>query len=190
MTSQMSKHLSHCEVIVMSDAKFDIYFSGELLPNQDPEEVRGRVGALFKVNGSALDKLFSGSPVRIKQQVDAETARRYQKAIQKAGAFAEMRLVRDTQAVEDSPQPAAEQAAPPTESETPAPVSGAPMGDDKWSLAPVGATVDDTPQPPELQVDTSELSATPANSGSLEDCVVEKPPVSIPDISRLQLEDD
>lgn len=177
----------------MADARFDIYFSGELLPNQDPDEVRARVGALFKVSGSALDRLFSGDPVRIKQQVEPETARRYQKAIQKAGAFAELRLVQDTPPVEDDPTPAVASAVssePDEGTDAPPPAGSAPIVDSDWSLAPAGATVDETPPPPELQVDTSELSANPANTGSLEDCVFEKPPVPIPDISKLQLEDD
>jgi len=178
----------------MSDARFDIYFCGELLPNQDLEAVRVRIGELFKVSGNALDRLFSGNPVRIKQQVDPETARRYQKAIQKAGAFAELKLVQDNPPDEDSPQSATEQASSPIQTESiadsPAPADRPLIADEEWSLAPVGATVDETPPHPELQVDTSELSATPANTGSLEDCVFEKPPVPIPDISELQLEDD
>ncbi len=177
----------------MAEVKFDIYFSGELLPNQDPDEVRARVGALFRVSGSALDRLFSGEPRRIKQQVDPETARRYQKAIQKAGAFAELRVVQEPADGDDAP--AGEQG-PAT-----GPVSAQPAGqtaaeqpangeEDTWALAPVGATVDETPVPPPLEVDTSALSATPPNSGSLEEFVVEKTPVPIPDISALKLKDD
>lgn len=173
----------------MPDARFDIYFSGELLPNQDMAAVRARIGDLFKVSGDALDRLFSGKPVRIKQQVEPEMARRYQKAIQKAGAFAELRLLQD---------PAANNVQPITNHQddgdetanVPPPISDTIVVEAAWSLAPVGTTVDDTQPPPALQVNISELSVLPAESGSLADCVVDKPPVAIPDISGLQLEDD
>lgn len=71
------------------------------------------------------------------------------------------------------------------EEETPVPlpdVAGIP-------LASTGELLDQTPPPPDAQIDTGELSAAPPNSGSLEDCAVEETPVAIPDISRLKVTD-
>jgi hypothetical protein len=50
--------------------------------------------------------------------------------------------------------------------------------------------LDETSPPPPADIDTSDLEALPPNSGSLEDCKVEKTPREIPDIGHLQLVDD
>ena len=56
-------------------------------------------------------------------------------------------------------------------------------------LDPPGADLDpDYEPPPPLQVDTEALSASPANTGSLEDCAQPETPARLPDISGLQLE--
>ena len=82
------------------------------------------------------------------------------------------------------------------------------------SMAEAGGILDETPPPPPLEIDTSELSATTAsledcqqqqeaveipdiselsatepNTGSLEDCYQAVDPVEIPDISNLELAD-
>jgi hypothetical protein len=56
-------------------------------------------------------------------------------------------------------------------------------------LAEPGATIDETPRPPAADIDTSRLSVLPPNTGSLEDCKVDKPPRPIPDISHLDFAD-
>lgn len=66
---------------------FDIYFLGEMLPGADPAAVRNGVAQLFKMQGSAVDRLFSGKPLRVKKGVDADTASRYRAAFREAGAL-------------------------------------------------------------------------------------------------------
>ncbi|MCB1723584.1 MAG: hypothetical protein KDJ39_07805 [Gammaproteobacteria bacterium] len=161
---------------------FDVYFVGELLPGADPAKARRDVAALFKIAEEAADRLFSGKAVRIKQNADADAAGRYRALFRDAGA-----LIRIVPA--GSPPPAAT----PGPDAPPAPAQAA-GGEARpasgISLAAPGATIDETPLPPPADIDTSALSALPANSGSLEDCHVEKVPYPIPDISHLKIVDN
>jgi len=171
---------------------FDIYFLGETLPDADPVEVRRGVAKLFKVQETAVESLFSGKPLRVKQGLDADTASRYRAAFREAGALIQILpsgapppASRPSQPVggEQVPAAGATQIADEPPAEPTAGISAA-------ELAEVGAIIDHTPPPPPAQIDTGSLEALPPNTGTLEDCRVEKPPTPIPDISHLKLVDD
>lgn len=177
----------------MSQERFDIFFSGELLPDQSPDTVREWLGQQFKLQGAALDQLFSGSPVRIKQNVDMDTAGRYRAAFRKAGALVDIRLVAPAApaAAEGGDEP--ELLPPNTGSlEEFAPeVTPADIPDiSHMDLGSPDQPIDATPPPPPADIDTGELSALPPNSGDLSDCVQDKPARPIPDISGITLSDD
>jgi hypothetical protein len=166
---------------------FDIYFLGEMLPDADPDAVKRQVAKLFKVSEDAVDRLFSGKPLRVKQNVDADTASRYRAAFRDAGALLEI-------VPNGAPAP---QRATPAPGTADAAVVGAdtptaptPAAADDMSLAEPGAIIDHAPAAPPAEIDTSALSALPPNSGSLEDCKIDKEPHPIPDISHLQIVDD
>ncbi len=169
---------------------FDIYFLGQTLPEADPLAVRRGVAKLFKVEDDAVDRLFSGKPVRVKKGQDAEAASRYRAAFREIGA-----LVQIIPAGSPTPQAVTPAAAAPSESDDPAaqdpatsvPESGA-SGD--FGLAEPGVILDETSPPPPADIDTNGLEALPPNSGSLEDCQVEKPHREIPDIGHMRLVDD
>jgi hypothetical protein len=177
---------------------FDIYFLGEMLPDVDPAEVRRGVAQLFKVQDAAVNRLFSGKPLRVKQAVDADTASRYRSAFREVGALLQIVPSGDPQpadrvpgATVDSPpgagaRPQADNPESPatTDRQAPSATIGA------AGLAEPGAILDHTPPPPPAHIDTGSLEALPPNSGSLEDCQVETPPRPIPDISHLKLVDD
>lgn len=55
-------------------------------------------------------------------------------------------------------------------------------------LAPEGSLLDQTPPAPAATIDTSKLSAAPANSGSLEEYAEKEIPLPLPDISQLKLD--
>jgi hypothetical protein len=156
---------------------FDIYFLGEVLPGLETDKVRDEVARLFNTEGDALDRLFSGEPVRVKHGVDADRAGRYRHAFRKAGALVEI-------VPAGSPRPA-----PRTRSTPPPAVAVAPTGA-SLSLAEPGAIIDEAPPAPPARFETSHLEALPPNSGSLSDCRAEKPARPIPDISHLSLVDD
>jgi hypothetical protein len=68
------------------DPLYDIYFAGEILPGQDLAKVRENIGRLFKADEAILDRLFSGSPQRLKGNCNRDTALKYKKAMEQAGA--------------------------------------------------------------------------------------------------------
>ncbi|MCB1800751.1 MAG: hypothetical protein KDI82_03590 [Gammaproteobacteria bacterium] len=160
---------------------FDVYFLGQILPNADPDAVRRNVAALFKVSEDNAARLFSGKPLRVKQNIDAEAASRYRAAFRDAGA-----LLQILPAGSPPPQPTAPAPMPPSTDN----VATTASAENGMSLAAPGAIMDSTPPPPPAQIDTSGLSAQPPNSGSLEDCRVEKDPYPIPDISHLSIIDN
>jgi hypothetical protein len=171
---------------------FDIYFLGETLPNADHAGVRRGVARLFKVQEDAVERLFSGKPLKIKQAVDIDTAGRYRAAFREVGALIQIVPAGSPPPAAAPPpqQPAAQTATDAhavTAADAATPAAG-PAGD--MDLAAPGAIIDDTPQPPPAEIDTSAFEALPPNTGSLEDCQVEKPPRPIPDISHLKLVDD
>jgi hypothetical protein len=175
---------------------FDIYFLGEMLPDADSVKVRQGVAKLFKVQEDAVERLFSGKPLRVKQGVDAETASRYRAAFRDIGALIQI-------VPNGSPPPAARDPASPAEAgaahkrSTPPPPDAdqtPPLPEvneaGAFDLAEPGAIIDPRAPPPVADIDTGSLEALPPNSGSLEDCRDEKPPRPIPDISHLKLVDD
>ncbi|MEQ9396539.1 hypothetical protein [Haliea sp.] len=72
-------------------ARFDVLFAGQLLEGCDAATVRANLGRLFKADEATLEKLFSGKPQILKRDADEATARKYQQALEKAGARAELR---------------------------------------------------------------------------------------------------
>ena len=164
---------------------FDIYFLGETLPDTDPVMVRDGVARLFKMQPEAADRLFSGKVLRVKQGVDPDTASRYRAAFRDVGALVQI-------VPEGAPPPstrvtpsAAASVAP-----TPSPPAAGNETTDGLTLAEVGAVIDNTPPPPPVNIDTSALAALPPNTGSLQDCHVDKPAQPIPNIDHLKMLDD
>lgn len=181
---------------------FDIYFVGEMLPDADPATVRAGVAGLFKMQGDAVERLFSGKPLRVKRSVDVDTAGRYRERFREVGALVQIVPTGD-------PPPAAR--APVTNPEVPAVATATTATEDEVAveeivytdspdpeqqtggdigLAEPGAIIDPSTPPPPADIDTSALEALPPNTGSLEDCQVDKPHRPIPDISHLKLVDD
>lgn len=168
---------------------FDIYFLGEILPGADPAEVRRSVAKLFHISEDAVERLFTGKALRVKQNIDVDTAGRYREKFREAGALLQI-VPAGGQPPDRSPQADAAPAAAGAVSHgaTTPPTAGA-NADNGISLAEPGATIDPAPAPPTADIDTSGLTALPANTGSLEDCEVEKEPYPIPDISHLKIVD-
>lgn len=183
---------------------FDIYFRGQLMDGASPEAARSAIGQMFRLDGSDLERLFSGKPVRIKKGVDADTAGRYRVAFRKAGALIEV-------VPEGAPEPAPPQATPeradatvPTEEhalqllpprtgslEDCAPaVQPREIPDISWmALDLPGVTLDETSPTPPAAIDTADLSMSSPGGYSLEDCVAGEPAPPVPDTSHLSIQD-
>ncbi len=198
----------------MSFEKYDLFFSGQVIDGLDKAEVRTRVGQIFRATEAQLDHLFSGDPVPIKKAVDMDTAIKYRVTLREAGALIDVRPVQSQQPAKPSaasPALGAGRSAP-TAAEAPAQGVGSQM-----TLAPprTGSLEDCAPhgRPAEIpdisglhlasqdeplaaqpvisapEIDTSGMQLFPANTGDLQDCQQEPPPLPLPDISDLRLID-
>ncbi len=154
----------------MPSQTYDIYFSGQIMDGKDPAETRQQVGKLFKVDQKKLERLFSGTPVRIKNGVDEETAAKYRVAFRKAGALVEIKASNLTaESIEANNN--TDQA-----------------GSSELTLLPPnsGSLIDCAPKiTPQQLPDINHLSVAPA--GSLIDCAPEITPQPLPDIEHLSV---
>jgi len=74
------------------ESKYKIVFRGDVAPGSAMMEVRANLQELFRIDGAAVSKLFMGSPVALKKNLDEATARKWCDVLLKAGAMAEMEL--------------------------------------------------------------------------------------------------
>jgi len=178
------------------DPRFNIYFDGRVAVGQDPGAVRERLARLFKADDSTLDRLFSGKPQLIKRDCDQATARKFQQAMEGAGAIP---TITAADAAPAAPEPrrklsaaeriAALAAAPDTGGygKAAAPTPAAADGEPGMVLAPEGTPVlreTERPAPVQREVDTSALSAAPSG----ERLAPERPaPPPAPDTAHLRL---
>jgi hypothetical protein len=160
----------------MTSTLFDIFFSGQILQDQDIDQVKQAVAKIFKADDTMLERLFSGTPVRVKSGVDQETAIKYRVTFRQAGAII------DIKPTESSIEPSISAATPPQEPLSPSdgddmtllpPRTGdlldcaiepdaTPIGDISYmALAPEGTDIDETEPPPNLNIDTSALEIEP-----------------------------
>ncbi|MGL4315347.1 MAG: DUF805 domain-containing protein [Pseudomonas sp.] len=72
----------------MTEARFKIVFSGELMPDMEPDIVKDNLAQLFKSNRDKIEALFSGARVPIKRDLPEAEAEKYLTALQRAGARA------------------------------------------------------------------------------------------------------
>ncbi|WP_456416651.1 hypothetical protein [Thiolapillus sp.] len=183
--------------------KFDIYFSGEILEGRDEQQVRETVGKLFKLSGDKLDSLFSGTPRRIKKDLNVEQSGRFRETFRKAGAIVQI-VAAGTQPPEKTSHAATRPGA-----ASPSGLKLAPVGSNldplpreaergmqkplpqttTLEIAPIGP-VPAGPDPRPADIDTGTLAAAPAESGSLEEFTPAVEPVPLPDISNLNLAKD
>jgi uncharacterized membrane protein YhaH (DUF805 family) len=70
----------------MSQARFKIVFSGELMPDVALETAKDNLSRLFKSDGARINALFSGSAIEIKRNLSESEADQYLSALQRAGA--------------------------------------------------------------------------------------------------------
>lgn len=253
----------------MSLETYDLYFSGALLKTTDPAEAKHKIGAMFKLEGEKLERLFSGKQVPIKRGIDMDQAVKYRVAFRDAGALVD--IVPAGQPAPDpasrptmTPRPMAPKAAVssaaqtasasatestqsslsladgplPTPSDMPttpiavpdfglsspqdfnlsdctSPVESAPLPDiSAMNLDEEGVTLDESPEPAPLEIDTEDLtldapgvtlieteevpsppidtdrlSMSEAHEGSLEGYQKPVEPAPLPDIGHLHLDE-
>lgn len=70
----------------MSQERFSIVFRGDLVPGHGLADVKAKLAKLFKTDEAKVEKLFSGSLVPLKSNLDAATAEKYRQVLTAAGA--------------------------------------------------------------------------------------------------------
>lgn len=130
----------------MSQEKFDLVFTGELVPGFELPQVKKNIQQLFRIDESKTDALFSGRPIHLKKGLDADTANKYRVAIKKAGA--RVSVVQS------------EEASMPAQSTSPVPATHTPPPPNASSSAPARNV---TASPSGVSL-TTELGAQPLSS--------------------------
>lgn len=69
------------------DTVFKVVFRGEVVPGQDVNRVKRNIAALYKVQVAQCEKMFTGKEFVVKDNADAQTAEKYKKAFERAGAI-------------------------------------------------------------------------------------------------------
>ena len=70
----------------MTDTRYKIVFTGELMPGAALDAVKDNLARLFKSDRSKIDALFTGNPVALKRDLNDGEADKYVGALQNAGA--------------------------------------------------------------------------------------------------------
>lgn len=70
----------------MTNARYKIMFTGELMPDVAPDTVKDNLARLFKSDRNKIEALFSGAAVALKRDLTENDADKYLAALQQAGA--------------------------------------------------------------------------------------------------------
>lgn len=182
-------------------SRYEIAFSGQLVPGAQPELVKANMAKLFQADAQRIAQLFSGRRIVIKNNLDAAAAEKYRTTLERAGARVEVvdmdMLVEE---VELAPPPPAE----PVSAPLAAPVANssgrlhvAPRDEymaafsdvdaPDFGIAPVGSDLQDArPDAQAPQVDLSQFSLAPVGSDMGQ--AKSPPPAPAPDTSHLKLQ--
>ena len=185
-------------------SRYEIAFSGQLVPGAQLDLVKANMAKLFQADAQRIALLFSGRRLVIKNNLDEAAAEKYRATLERAGAVVE---VTDMDAVEIEEVEMAPP--PPYEPPAPAPAAAIPSGTPKplvvaprdeymaafsdveapdFGIAPVGVDLqDEKPEPVAPKVDLSQFSLAPAGSdmGQAKAAPAGPPP----DISHLKLQE-
>lgn len=173
----------------MSEARYDIYFRGDLLDGFFADFVKADMAQLFKTDPARLEAFFSGTPQPIKLKVDRPTAAKYKAALEKIGAkpiivpMGEAIPARAAQPAASDPEARRQATAPEQETRAESP----PAGTTDWTILPAGSDIGEHREVQPVSVDTTGLSLAQAGATLVEH--PERPaPVQV-DISGLSLDE-
>jgi hypothetical protein len=158
----------------MSEQRYDLSYRGLLCTGADPEEVRRRLSAIFKLNDAGLARLFTGKPVIVKRDVDADTAAQFERLFTQAGAELTVVALETTE-----PEPVAAEA-----DDGP---QGLSIDTSMLALAPPGGVLEEPPPAVSAELDISYLSLVTGDDWTLADCEPPPTPIPLPDLSYLTL---
>ena len=183
-------------------SRYEIAFSGQLVPGAQPELVKANLAKLFQADAQRIAQLFSGRRIVIKNNLDAAAAEKYRVTLERAGARVEVvdmdMLIEE---VELAPPPPAELVAAPAVAPvaaTPGRLQVAPRDEymaafsdvdaPDFGIAPVGSDLQDArPEAQAPRVDLSQFSLAPVGSDMGQ--AKSTAPAPAPDTSHLKLQD-
>lgn len=173
----------------MSEARYDIYFRGDLLDGFFADFVKADMAQLFKTDPARLEGFFSGTPQPIKLKVDRPTAAKYKAALEKIGAkpiivpMGEAIPAGAMQPTASNPETNRHANAPDPEKRAESTSSSSKA----WIILPVGSDIGEQREVQPVSVDTTGLSLAEAGATLVEH--PERPtPVQV-DISGLSLDE-
>jgi len=171
----------------MSDELFEVAFSGQIRDGADLEQVKEKVGKMFKADEAKIATMFSGKRLLIKRNLDREAATKYRTAFKKAGAKCEVSLMSEGLPANEIEKPAAQAPAPAPAVKTlevdytstqeiqavvapppmvdPLGITGDQIEDLAATLAPVGSELqDEIKEVPEPDIDVTGFDVAPVGS--------------------------
>lgn len=145
----------------MSNELFEVAFSGQIAEGADLQQVKAKVGAMFKADATKLAHLFSGKRMVIKKNIDQATANKYKTALNNAGAVCEVKSLNS--AVEVAPlAPASPKPTAPS-STTASPTKASPAPAPRPSVAVASGDIPAAPQTAPLGVSADEIADLSVN---------------------------
>jgi len=171
----------------MSEELFEVAFSGQIHDGADLEQVKAKVGKMFKADDAKIATMFSGKRLLIKRNLDREAATKYRAAFKKAGAKCEVSLMSEGLPASGVEKPAAQAPAPspavatlqvdytstqeiqavvaPPPLVDPLGITGDQIEDLAATIAPVGSELqDEIKQVPEPDIDINSFDVAPVGS--------------------------
>lgn len=104
----------------MSDARFNLVFTGELVAGASADAVKQNLAKLFKLDAARVEAMFSGKPVILKKDADQATAMKFRAVLRQAGAQCRMEPVAEVAPVAPASPAAPAPVAEPSEAAQPA----------------------------------------------------------------------
>ncbi|WP_339510795.1 hypothetical protein [Pseudomonas sp. RL_15y_Pfl2_60] len=187
-------------------SRYEVVFSGQLVPGADMALVQANLGRLFQANPQRIAMMFSGRRLVIKNNLDEANAEKYRSTLERAGALVEIvAMPEEIEEIELAPAPAPPQPVPaaPAQAVT-APVSAhsakkllprdeymaafSEVEAPDFGIAPLGDDLQDSkPEPQAPSLDLSQFSLAPVGSDMGQAKDAEAGPA--PDVSHLKLQD-
>jgi len=181
----------------MSEELYEVAFSGAIIEGADIEQVKAKVGAMFKADAAKLAHLFSGKRVVIKKNIDQATANKYKTALTNAGAACEIKSLSEAAAPPAAAEPAPVAKTVPTvvSEDVPAAPQTDPLGisandisDLNANIAPVGSDMQDeikVAEEPDLDLSGLDMAAPGSDLGQIK----KDDPPPPPDTSGMEIVD-
>ena len=162
------------------DERYRLVFRGEVLEGQHKAVVKRRLTELMKLDEARLEKLFSGSPVVVKRDVDRKTAARYQALFKQAGG--RLRVLAEqpgNDVAQDTAAPAPGRTAAAAPTVPAAPAAAAAPGSPTGSTLTIVSSYFPPPAEPAPEIQAPEFGVAEVGATLLE--AVESPPVVVPE---------